>query len=178
MKGRTALVVLAIGVAVFVLYRVLFPSLTDEQQIERLLRWLERGFNRADAAACVRPLTADFRETSEGLSRAETRAALVYFFRENRDPETREPDVRAVVDPMTIEIVERDAEAEGGADETTLAYDVRCEVSFERVDTSATEAGRERASLAEVEIELVCVRDDGRFVIRRASHRVTSGRLP
>jgi len=160
LNGRTALVALATAAVLFLVYRLAFPPLSDEQQIERLLRWLERGFNRADAAACVRPLTPDFRETTEGLSRNEIRAALVYFFRENRLPKTREPGVRVILDPRSIEIDERDRDE--------VVYDVRCQVTFERAGD---------ATLADVEIDLVCVPDRDRFVIRRASHRITSGRL-
>ena len=135
--------------------------LPEEARIRRLLRGMERDFNRERAGACTDGLADDFREETAGLGKEEIRQILLQAILSERDPETKSfrYRVRLADDGIRIRM-----DPEGGkkAEATVRAR-------FDEL------RGEKRTLIWEVEIDGLLEKGDEGWNVKRSRHRTIAG---
>jgi hypothetical protein len=150
--------------AALVAYRIYLAMLPEEARIRRLVQGIAESFNEGSVGGITGHLAEDFREERTSLGREELRLVLAQLFLARRNASGGLLD-RVELPPGGVEV-----EFDEKSPDTAR---IRVVGRF----TSRAKSGEEREE-AVVEFSGDLGRVDGRWLLRRASHKLVSGRWP
>ena len=126
---RILLALIGLSALALVVQRACVALASEETKIRWRLERMERGFNEAQLAACLKGIADDWRHADSGLGRAELADALRATFMQEIDPESRAFRYRVALDRETLAI-----ELEPGREDRAR---VQLELAFEILERGA-----------------------------------------
>ena len=174
MLKKVFLILIALGLAAWIGYLLLYAFASHETRIRWLLQDMATSFNDGSAGGVARRLAEDFVDEDHNLDRATVHGYLAAFFVRQKLEHGNFPYHAEILDPDVIpELSEEDRIRIGVDDSDPPKATLGVRVRF-----SELIGENERKPIGVAEFHATCVIEDGRWRLVRAGMRVLEGRMP